>query len=73
MKKLLKLVVGRWLARTPLGLVALALGWYLARRRRRREAERTWSAASASPTTPGPEGRPSRAGSQQQYAAKDSR
>ncbi|MFB4281937.1 DUF6203 family protein [Nonomuraea sp. MTCD27] len=37
MQKFLKLVVARWLARTPIGLVALGIGWYLARRRRRRQ------------------------------------
>ncbi|MFC6083275.1 DUF6203 family protein [Sphaerisporangium aureirubrum] len=38
MKRILKLVVTRWLARTPLGLVALGVGWFVMRRRRKRNA-----------------------------------
>ncbi|WP_043631883.1 DUF6203 family protein [Nonomuraea candida] len=35
MKKLFQLLVARRLAKTPIGLAALAIGWLLARRRRR--------------------------------------
>ncbi|MGR6922954.1 DUF6203 family protein [[Actinomadura] parvosata] len=38
MKKLFKLLLARRLAGTPLGLAALAAGWLLARRKRRRRA-----------------------------------
>ncbi|NJP94384.1 hypothetical protein HCN51_33940 [Nonomuraea sp. FMUSA5-5] len=38
MKKLFKVLVARRLAGTPLGLAALAAGWLLARRKRRRRA-----------------------------------
>ncbi|MFC4530966.1 DUF6203 family protein [Sphaerisporangium dianthi] len=34
MKRILKLVVTRWLARTPFGLVILGVGWWLMRKRR---------------------------------------
>lgn len=34
MKRILQLVVTRWLARTPLGLVVLGLGWLFMRKRR---------------------------------------
>ncbi|MEO3872444.1 DUF6203 family protein [Nonomuraea sp. B12E4] len=40
MGKFLKLVVARWLARTPLGLVVLGISWFLTRRRRRQRAQR---------------------------------
>ncbi|MFG1948830.1 DUF6203 family protein [Nonomuraea sp. NPDC048826] len=39
MKGFFKVVVARWLARTPLGLAALGIGWFLGRRRRQREQE----------------------------------
>ncbi|MGW4797804.1 DUF6203 family protein [Nonomuraea sp. MG754425] len=39
MKKLFQLLVARRLARTPLGLTALGIGWLLARHFRRRHAE----------------------------------
>lgn len=39
MKKFFKVVVARWLARTPLGLAILGVGWFLGRRRRQREQE----------------------------------
>ncbi|GII63424.1 hypothetical protein Skr01_35090 [Sphaerisporangium krabiense] len=34
MKRILQLLVTRWLARTPVGLVILGVGWWLTRRRR---------------------------------------
>ncbi|GGK92653.1 hypothetical protein Sme01_55140 [Sphaerisporangium melleum] len=34
MKRLLQLVVTRWLARTPFGLVVLGVGWWFMRKRR---------------------------------------
>ncbi|MET8867843.1 DUF6203 family protein [Nonomuraea sp. NPDC049421] len=40
MKKLLKLLVARKMATTPLGIAALGVGWFLGRRRKRRRAER---------------------------------
>lgn len=40
MKKFLKLVVARYLSKTPLGLVVLGIGWFLGRRHKRRRAER---------------------------------
>ncbi|MFG1696594.1 DUF6203 family protein [Nonomuraea sp. NPDC049309] len=40
MKRLLKLLVARRLAATPLGLAVLGAGWILGRRRKRRRAER---------------------------------
>jgi hypothetical protein len=33
-KRILRLVVTRWLARTPFGLVILGIGWWLMRKRR---------------------------------------
>ncbi|GAA3475298.1 hypothetical protein GCM10018965_098510 [Nonomuraea roseola] len=36
MRRFFKFVMARWLARTPIGLAVLALGWFLGRRRRRR-------------------------------------
>ncbi|GAA4198896.1 hypothetical protein GCM10022252_50000 [Streptosporangium oxazolinicum] len=39
MKRFFKVVVARWLARTPFGLAILGAGWFLGRRRRRREQE----------------------------------
>ncbi|MFC7720379.1 DUF6203 family protein [Nonomuraea recticatena] len=36
MRRFFKFVMARWLARTPIGLAVLALGWLLGRRRRRR-------------------------------------
>jgi hypothetical protein len=36
MKKFFKVVVARWLARTPIGLAILGLGWLLGRRRKER-------------------------------------
>lgn len=41
MKGFLKVVLARWLARTPLGLAALGIGWYLGRRRKRRREQET--------------------------------
>ncbi|TDC96091.1 LPXTG cell wall anchor domain-containing protein [Nonomuraea deserti] len=37
MKKLFKFFAAKWLARTPLGLAVLGLGWFLGRRRRQRQ------------------------------------
>ncbi|WP_198167476.1 DUF6203 family protein, partial [Microbispora sp. ATCC PTA-5024] len=34
MKRILQLVATRWLARTPLGLVVLGIGWLVMRKRR---------------------------------------
>ncbi|WP_248964488.1 DUF6203 family protein [Sphaerisporangium perillae] len=34
MKRILQLVMTRWLARTPFGLVVLGVGWWLMRKRR---------------------------------------
>ncbi|MCA2189518.1 DUF6203 family protein [Nonomuraea cavernae] len=36
MKNFLKVVVARWLARTPIGLAVVGLAWLLGRRRRQR-------------------------------------
>ncbi|MEV2266416.1 DUF6203 family protein [Nonomuraea africana] len=36
MRRFFKVVLTRWLARTPIGLAVLALGWLLGRRRRQR-------------------------------------
>ncbi|MGI5273246.1 DUF6203 family protein [Nonomuraea sp. CA-218870] len=41
MKGFFKVVLARWLARTPLGLVALGIGWFVGRRRKQREQERS--------------------------------
>jgi Family of unknown function (DUF6203) len=38
MKNLFKLLITRRLARTPLGLIILGLGWLLARRRKHHKA-----------------------------------
>ncbi|MFG1861149.1 DUF6203 family protein [Microbispora bryophytorum] len=40
MKRILQLVFTRWLARTPLGMVLLGLGWLFMRRRRTRKQQR---------------------------------
>ncbi|WP_176993845.1 DUF6203 family protein [Nonomuraea jiangxiensis] len=40
MEKFLKFVMARWLARTPLGLIVLGIGWFLTRRRGRQRAQR---------------------------------
>ncbi|SEF54637.1 PEP-CTERM protein-sorting domain-containing protein [Nonomuraea solani] len=40
MKKFLKVLVVRRLAATPIGLVALGVGWYLGRRHKKRRDER---------------------------------
>ncbi|MGI5155608.1 DUF6203 family protein [Microbispora sp. CA-102843] len=39
MKRILQLVVTRWLARTPLGLVVLGLAWLFMRKRRARRQQ----------------------------------
>jgi Family of unknown function (DUF6203) len=39
MKKFFKVVVVRWLARTPIGLAILGLGWLLGRRKERTQSE----------------------------------
>ncbi|MEU4698021.1 DUF6203 family protein [Nonomuraea dietziae] len=39
MRRFFKFVMARWLARTPIGLAVLALGWLLGRRRRRVQQE----------------------------------
>ncbi|MEV0620258.1 DUF6203 family protein [Nonomuraea sp. NPDC050404] len=39
MKKLFKLLLARKMAKTPIGLAALAIGWYLARHRRQKHAD----------------------------------
>ncbi|UBU15437.1 DUF6203 family protein [Nonomuraea gerenzanensis] len=49
MKKLLKLLFARRLAASPLGLAALVLGWFLARRKRHRRAEETEYRRAAAP------------------------
>ncbi|WP_344480896.1 DUF6203 family protein [Nonomuraea monospora] len=38
MKKLFQLLLARRLAGTPIGMAAILLGWFLARRKRRRRA-----------------------------------
>ncbi|MBG0831931.1 hypothetical protein HS041_29930 [Planomonospora sp. ID67723] len=44
MKNFFKVVVVRWLSRTPLGLALLGVGWLLGRRRKRRaQADAAWS------------------------------
>lgn len=39
MKRILQLVVTRWLARTPIGMVVLGLGWLFMRKRRARKQQ----------------------------------
>ncbi|WP_182902647.1 DUF6203 family protein [Microbispora sp. H10830] len=39
MKRILQLVVTRWLARTPIGMILLGLGWLFTRRRRARKQQ----------------------------------
>ncbi|WP_146615910.1 DUF6203 family protein [Nonomuraea aridisoli] len=39
MKNLLKLLVARRLSATPIGMIALGVGWLIARRRKQRQAE----------------------------------
>jgi hypothetical protein len=39
MKRILQLVVTRWLARTPIGMVLLGLGWLFMRKRRARNQQ----------------------------------
>lgn len=39
MKRILQLFVTRWLARTPVGMVVLGIGWFVMRKRRKRAAE----------------------------------
>ncbi|MEU4834603.1 DUF6203 family protein [Streptosporangium sp. NPDC023615] len=39
MKKFFKVVVARWLARTPFGLAVLGVGWLLGRRKQRAQVE----------------------------------
>ncbi|MEN3536003.1 DUF6203 family protein [Microbispora sp. ZYX-F-249] len=39
MKRILQLVVTRWLARTPIGMVLLGLGWLFMRKRRARKQQ----------------------------------
>ncbi|GAA1294973.1 DUF6203 family protein [Planotetraspora silvatica] len=34
MKRILQLFATRWLARTPLGLIVLGIGWWIMRKRR---------------------------------------
>ncbi|WP_329080171.1 DUF6203 family protein [Streptosporangium sp. NBC_01469] len=41
MKRFFKVVVARWLARTPIGLAILGVGWFLGRRRRQQEQKQT--------------------------------
>ncbi|MCK2216505.1 DUF6203 family protein [Actinomadura sp. ATCC 31491] len=50
MKRLLKVLVARRLAATPLGLAFLAAGWLLGRRRRRRAQPPTPAPARRTPT-----------------------
>ncbi|GAB3140194.1 DUF6203 family protein [Microbispora hainanensis] len=51
MKRILQLVVTRWLARTPIGMVVLGLGWLFLRKRRARR--RQHPASSPVPREPG--------------------
>ncbi|MEU7882742.1 DUF6203 family protein [Microbispora bryophytorum] len=51
MKRILQLVFTRWLARTPLGMVLLGLGWLFMRRRRTRRQQQP--AGSPAPREPG--------------------
>ncbi|MEV7805812.1 DUF6203 family protein [Microbispora sp. NPDC088329] len=39
MKRILQLVVTRWLARTPIGMVLLGIGWFFMRKRRARKQQ----------------------------------
>ncbi|MGW5265383.1 DUF6203 family protein [Microbispora sp. NPDC004025] len=39
MKRILQLVFTRWLARTPIGMVLLGLGWLFMRKRRARKQQ----------------------------------
>ncbi|GAA5045664.1 hypothetical protein HNP84_002577 [Thermocatellispora tengchongensis] len=50
MKRILTVLLTRWLGRTPLGLAVLGVGWLILRRRRAR---------AAAATTPEPYGRSS--------------
>ncbi|MFF3438281.1 DUF6203 family protein [Streptosporangium sp. NPDC002721] len=61
MKKFFKVVVARWLARTPFGLAILGVGWFLGRRRRQREQEQAGRAGGRGYVTRG-SGRPPRSG-----------
>ncbi|MEV4323732.1 DUF6203 family protein [Microbispora rosea] len=44
MKRILQLVFTRWLARTPLGMILLGLGWLFMRKRRARRQQQPASA-----------------------------
>jgi cytochrome c-type biogenesis protein CcmH/NrfF len=39
MKGIFKVVVARWLARTPVGLILLGVGWLIGRKRKQRRLE----------------------------------
>ncbi|MFC5831043.1 DUF6203 family protein [Nonomuraea insulae] len=54
MMKLLKLLVARRLAVSPMGLVVLGLGWFLARRRKRQLVEREGGRAAHESGRAGP-------------------
>ncbi|MEU8176074.1 DUF6203 family protein [Microbispora hainanensis] len=49
MKRILQLVVTRWLARTPIGMVVLGLGWLFLRKRRARKQQPANSPALREP------------------------
>nr|WP_169950781.1 DUF6203 family protein [Microbispora sp. H11081] len=53
MKRILQLVVTRWLARTPIGMVVLGLGWLFMRKRRARDQQ-----PARTPARRGPARRP---------------
>ncbi|GII77695.1 hypothetical protein Sru01_26770 [Sphaerisporangium rufum] len=59
MKRILQLVMTRWLARTPIGMVILGIGWWFTRRRRGAAAGDRGKGSRR----PGREGRGSYAGS----------
>ncbi|MBX6381837.1 MAG: hypothetical protein IRZ07_02495 [Microbispora sp.] len=52
MKRILQLVVVRWLARTPLGVVVLGIVWLIMRRRRARARQPAGTAALHETTAP---------------------
>ncbi|WP_169984710.1 DUF6203 family protein [Microbispora sp. H10836] len=49
MKRILQLVVTRWLARTPIGMVVLGLGWLFMRKRRTRKQQPAQTPARREP------------------------
>ncbi|MFC4115976.1 DUF6203 family protein [Nonomuraea zeae] len=73
MRKLFNLVVARWLARTPVGLIALGIGWFLARRRRRNRAAGHDQASGRTPAGRTPAGRRDRTRRERRRAVSSAR